>query len=574
MNSDTRITLIVITVMAVYLVAIRLIFWRFLQPLVRKLLLSLTVIEIVWVILHLITNRDKTFFGWFFHPSSEFASGAILNSSLLLAISLICLMLTVRPHIRQGFRLYWGFLAVTFFFLALDEYYSLHETVDLWRSLYAGFGAFVVLSSLLVYWYERENRTIIFLLVGLGFIGFAGVFLDAFANKAPVDIAGLRVGFFYCGTGIIYGIRCQGFGIVEEFLELAGATLILTGCLSYGETNLSAPRWLWTKRLLMAATSIWLVWTVSTFWFVPSLEARLQGEPIDLTYLDGDLSLESYRISRNVAAPGDEFDATFYFQAKGHIPDDYYLSVQVLTHPDVTDVAQADLQLGEWDYPSSAWIPGLVVKNVTHLTLPADLPTPASYWLMVRVWVGPDLAAKSTRPISEQILPAKTSLMLIEPDAAIVFSLPVISSSPVAEPPTVIQYRFADGFTLYGYSMPDTATIGQPITLQFWWKSEIFVGRPLKQFIHLMADGKEEPWVFEQQPFDDKLPFADWPKGLNAVDDWTFTLPDDLPPGEYQILTGVYDTTTIIRVPVTDGHGQAVQNDSIVLGTLTVSAGE
>jgi len=182
MNSDARITLIMITVMAAYLVAIRLLFWRFLQPLARKVLVALTLIEIVWVLLHLITNQDKTFFGWFFHPSSEFASGAILNSALLLVISLICIVIGFRPQIRRWFWLYWGFLAVTFFFLAMDEYYSIHETVDLWRSLYAGFGVFVVLSSLLVYWYERENRAIIFLLVGLGFI----VLPEYFSTPSPI----------------------------------------------------------------------------------------------------------------------------------------------------------------------------------------------------------------------------------------------------------------------------------------------------------------------------------------------------------------------------------------------------
>jgi hypothetical protein len=190
---------------------------------------------------------------------------------------------------------------------------------------------------------------------------------------------------------------------------------------------------------------------------------------------------------------------------------------------------------------------------------------------MVRVWVGPDLAAKSTKPVSEEIFPAKTDLMLIEPDSAIVFSLPVISSAAVVDPPYAVQYDFADGFTLYGYSLPDTATIGERMTLQFWWRSDEFIGRPLKQFVHLVAADQDEPWVFEQQPFGDRLPFADWPEGLNAVDDWTFTLPDDIPPGEYQILTGVYDTTTIVRVPVT---GQNVQNDAISLGTLVVSAGE
>jgi hypothetical protein len=80
--------------------------------------------------------------------------------------------------------------------------------------------------------------------------------------------------------------------------------------------------------------------------------------------------------------------------------------------------------------------------------------------------------------------------------------------------------------------------------------------------------------IFDQTPFEGRFPTDDWPAGLQAMDSWTVTLPDDMPAGTYRLQTGLYDVVTQERMPVTAAGGTPVQNASIVLGNITVEASD
>lgn len=570
MSGEDRLAIIVVSTLVGYVVVARLVLWRFLQPLARRLLSALALLIAAWVVLHMLSDGERTFFGWFFDPSSEFASGAMLSSTLLLSLTLMAFLnglLHTSPTLWR--RAYWWFMAGVFLFLGLDEYYSFHESVDSWRTLYGLCGASIVTLSFVMYVFERDIKVLLFLVGGLGIIGFAGIALDAFANEALLSVGDFTLDWFIC-RNTFYGINCQSLGILEEFLELAGASVILAGFVSYAEYTQTAHSWQWSRRALAGGALLWGVWMIGTFWVVPTVEAELLANDSKAEYLDGALSLESYRLSHDVAYPGDQLDVTLFFRANKPLSENYYLSVHLLSHPDVNSVSQYDLQLGEWDYPSSAWIPGPAVKNTAHLNIPEDLPAPASYWVMVRVWVGPDLEAKTNLPVSDETLVADTDLWRIAPDTLILYSLPVLSRAEVPDPPTATRYKFSDGFTLYGYFLPETSTPGESLTLKFWWQADQDVARPLTHFIHLVDSTSGDFFVFDQLPFGGRLPSDDWPKGLKAVDQWTFELPGDIPVGEYVVYMGMYETSTVIRVPVTDENGAPVQDDVINLGAITL----
>ncbi len=90
------------------------------------------------------------------------------------------------------------------------------------------------------------------------------------------------------------------------------------------------------------------------------------------------------------------------------------------------------------------------------------------------------------------------------------------------------------------------------------------------QYAHLLQVDGDEYAVFDQELFVGRFPTQDWPSGMAVMDEWTITLPDDLPAGEYNVYTGMYDPVTVERMPVTDNYGQAVQDSSIYLGTVIV----
>jgi hypothetical protein len=574
MDSNTRLTILVLILLAGYAVLVRLVLWRFLQPFARRLLAGLGILSGTWSLLNLATKGDQTFWGWFFSDNAELTFGSMYSSCLLMLAALIALLNALRPASTRWRRLFWLVPVAYFVFMSLDEYYSFHETVNSWRYLYAGSGVLLVTAILILSALERDFKILLFAVLGIGAIGLGGVVLDAFANEVYLSAAGHRIGWFICRRPW-HGIECQSFGTVEELLETLGESLVLAGFLSFAQTHHPPLRWRLTRRALAGLAAGWVLWMCGSMWLVPTLEAAALGEPVKVEYLNGALDLEDYRLSRDVAAPGDTIDVTLYLRTDRFIHDDYYLSVHLLSQTDMSSLAQADFQLGEWNYPTSAWIPHLAVRNTAHLKLPDDLATPASYWIMVRVWGGPDLTPWIKKPpdyqiVSREIVITATDRRTLSQDMVVLTTLPVLGSAPEIKPPTASDYRFDNGMELYGYDLPGSAQTDQPLDVRFWWKTHQHIRADLTQYVHFFEDGSDGFFVFSQQGFGGNFPFSDWPDGVDAVDTWRLTLPADMPPGTYHVYTGVYYTPTVERIPVSDGAGQPVPDSSIFLGTIEI----
>lgn len=571
MDSSARLTVLILFLLAGYFVLIRLALWRFLQPFARRLLVGLGILSGTWSLLNITTKGDRTFWGWFFSDSAELTGGAMYSSCLLLLIASTALLNALHPAASRWRRLLWLGPAAFFLFMSLDEYYSFHETVNTWRYLYAGSGLLLVAAIVILSVIERDLKIGLFVVLGIGAMGLGGVALDAFANEVYLSVAGHRIEWFICRRPW-HGIECQRFGTVEELLETLGESLILAGFLSFAQSRYSAARWTVTRRALAGLATGWLVWTSASMWLIPTVEARVLSEPVKVEYLDGALSLEGYRLSRTVASPGDPVDITLYLRTGEFIHDDYYLSVHLLSQTDMSSLAQSDFQLGEWEYPTSAWIPSLAVRNTAHLKLPDALPTPASYWIIVRVWEGPDIFSRNDElpDDPQEIVITATDCRPLSEDTVLLVTLPVLGNRPEIQPPTDTRYRFSNGMELYGYDLPEQVQTGQPLDFRFWWKTHRNIRADLTQYLHFAEDGGDGLLVFSQQGFGGSFPFSDWPDGVDALDTWRLTLPADMPPGTYRVYTGVYYTPTVERIPVSASDGQPVPDASIALGVVEI----
>jgi hypothetical protein len=573
MSSNERLTIILLTLLVAYVIPVRLVLWRFLQPFARKTLVVLAVLFIFWGFMNGLTRWHRTFPGWFFASNAELVYIAMLSSVQLMLAGLVALLNAAhhRPSIKH--MLPWLLMSAIFVFMALDEFYAIHESLDIWATLYTFNGIGLVMLAGVIYALERDFTAPLFLVIGVGLIGFGGVIMDEFSNEVPLSLGSIEIVCHYK----IQGIFCTDLGVVEELFEVAGSGMIVVGFISYAQKHQAPRRWNVTRWAVPGVALFWVLWMCGHTWLVPTVEARVSAEPVKVEYMGGALELESYSLSRDVAAPGDTVDVTLYFRDTQMLKKDYYLSVHLLSHPDVKSVAQADLQLGDYEYPTTAWLPYMSVKSLVRLKLPGDLPTPASYWLMVRVWEGPGITQKADEPTmpaqqGARIPITETDRQLLAPDTVVLVALPVIGGPPEIAPTTAADYRFDNGIQLYGYDLAESGAPGQDVTIRFWWKTSQDVRQELTQFLHFYpVDGGEDLYTFDAEPFGGSFPFADWPRGLDAVDKRTFTLPADMPPGEYRVQTGIYDPNTGDRVPVNEDGGEAVQDYSVFLGTFTVT---
>lgn len=514
---------------------------RLLQPLARKVLITLTIVELCLVFLHLnIYVSELTGFSeWFFNVGSEFALGALFSASQLLAVGLIAFVIArYVGYFTRIQRLYWVMLGVLFTVLNLDEYYVLHDSID--EKIFAVLAAIGMAVILGGYWINfRHERKLFLLLFGGLFVMGSALVSDAILPNTPPQSA------------------------LEEFMEMNGVTLVLVGFLSFAQEKLKNTEYRHAKRIPLIVSTLWFVFLIIMFWVVPIIEHRLFAQPIRVEYLDGDLALVGYRLDQNQAEPGDTIDLTLYWKVDRPVPDKMGVSAHLLTHPDVASVSQSDHLLVIY-YQTDAWIPGTITRLPAKLQIPQDTQTPLSYWLQLTVW-----AVEGYSPTD---VVAYDDGWLLDSESLILRGFPVLSNENLLDDDLVdAAYQFGDEFTLSAYGIPETLDSDDPMTLSFEWQTHSQdVDVQYTQFIHVF-DGGEFIVGIDVQPFDGRFPTSDWPANAQFTDTIDMSLPDDLPAGNYDVFTGMYDATSQQRLDVKD-DGTNLLNGLVQLGTVNVSS--
>ena len=94
-------------------------------------------------------------------------------------------------------------------------------------------------------------------------------------------------------------------------------------------------------------------------------------------------------------------------------------------------------------------------------------------------------------------------------------------------------------------------------------------------FVHLIgpanpATGSTVWAQADSQPAGATYPTSRWRKGELILDPYSLKVPPEAPPGEYQIVTGMYNLATGMRVPLFDEKGNRAQEDSLTLENISV----
>lgn len=546
-----------------------------LTPFARNLLVVLTLAALALGGLNALVKAPGTppFWARLFNVDSEFTLSPLFTCTVLLAGGLVAFANAIRADLpRLWQRLYWGLLGVLLVYLCLDEYLSIHETLlaptpgasGPWIILYTIVGGALVAALGVGCWFgfRGDGRLFVLLFVGLGVMGLGGIGMEA-------------VNFFLlCAPSFVSDLGlCHGFTGLEETTELIGAIIVLATVVTYTQTRMSARAARLASRIIVEVVALWVIVLVGNIWVFPSIEARLLAWPVEANYLDGDLSLVGYRISRDVLHPEENVTLKLYWRTSEPLPEDYFVSAHIVSRPDAESVAQTDRPLGGYaGWRTTTWIPGVTMRDAIHFHLPGDLSTPASYWLLVRVWWPTEYVKSGLVPDSIEYVPlTDTDLQSLTPDTMVLSSLPALanaSGEPVEPPPIEANYQFSDGFSLVGYELPQEGQLGGLLPLAFWWATQANVEPGLTQFVHLLHSNGEDVFTYDQPPFGDTFPTSDWPAHIEVRDALDIPLPDDLPPGEYRVLTGMYVLETGERRPVTDADGQPVPDNAIDLGTI------
>ncbi len=221
-------------------------------------------------------------------------------------------------------------------------------------------------------------------------------------------------------------------------------------------------------------------------------------------------------------------------------------------------------------YPPELWQPGEVVVSET---MPWAL---GEHWsLAVGVLAGNDWADWSQRwPV--QVLESPQPLRRFEANTWVRLATFQRNGRTLAEvtppetdlqPPQPLQANLGDQMELRGYGVSGPADGQLAVTL--YWQALAPMARDYSIFVHLLGPDGQMVAQHDGQPFwDVAIPTSSWQPGEKLLDRHALALPDNLPPGDYQLQAGVYYWETLERLPVLQ-NGQPV-NDFVSLGTIAL----
>mgnify|MGYP007059382065 CR=1 FL=1 len=269
----------------------------------------------------------------------------------------------------------------------------------------------------------------------------------------------------------------------------------------------------------------------------------LHPEPLGLTsepepLLSGDLLfLGQTNLPENALTAGN-ITVDLFWQGTAVLAENLQLQFRA------NDVLLATLQLSRFD--SGQWQAGQVIHEKYLVPIPADLAA-GDYDLRVKVVDGDGRSLSPPLDLG--------TIDIISPDR--LFSLPADIAQPLA-------LQFGDLAGLRGYDLlTPSAAPGEPVRLTLYWRVERQADAIFSTFVHLV--GPDGQIVEQGDQWPGGLPSSTWAAGQVIIDEYAIQLPDDTPPGTYQIVLGLYAAADGVRLPIVTEDGQSLPGDQFVL---------
>ena len=134
------------------------------------------------------------------------------------------------------------------------------------------------------------------------------------------------------------------------------------------------------------------------------------------------------------------------------------------------------------------------------------------------------------------------------------------------------EMTLGDSLSLPGYNIrPTSLRPGDAVSITLWWQTAARMETDYTAFIHILRPNRQLLVQEDRLLRSGNRPTSRWYVREVARDEYQLILPPDVEPGQYVVATGVYYWETGERLPVWDGHGQRVTNDTITLGAITVA---
>lgn len=142
----------------------------------------------------------------------------------------------------------------------------------------------------------------------------------------------------------------------------------------------------------------------------------------------------------------------------------------------------------------------------------------------------------------------------------------------VGSPVQPVGADLGENVTLVSYAVQgEPFEAGGIVYLTLWWQARRESDGGYKVFVHLVNSLGQLIAQRDGEPASGLRPTTTWRPGETITDRVGLYPPPGTPPGDYELLVGMYEPATLERLPVLDAWGQVI-GDSISLGSVRISA--
>ena len=135
------------------------------------------------------------------------------------------------------------------------------------------------------------------------------------------------------------------------------------------------------------------------------------------------------------------------------------------------------------------------------------------------------------------------------------YLLPETATSTGSGQVVPLNQSLANLITLAGFTLDQSS---ETLSLMLYWKSEALIDTSYKIFVQLLDENGRLLSQQDHIPANGTRPTTGWVPGEIITDDYTLVIPPDAAPGNYQLITGLYNAETGQRLPLSDGSGDAI----------------
>jgi hypothetical protein len=276
------------------------------------------------------------------------------------------------------------------------------------------------------------------------------------------------------------------------------------------------------------------------------IELQAPREPVDLSQIDMEtksnlslgqgINLLGYSLPEKTMFAGQTLPIVLYWRATNMPGQDSFVKLELIDEDGITKLsAEVPLVPG---FPTSQWQTDDLWRGSLRLSLPASLDKGAYQLAMTT-------------------------------DTGEVINLNAINIDTPAhlyDPPDMT-FRQEMGFgqvaNLIGYDLPLAIGLGKELPVTLLWQSQGETPINYKSFVQLLDDSGRLIVGSDAIPDEWRRPTTGWVADEFITDSHHLVVPEDLIPGSYQLLIGLYDMISLERISTDAGDNALILNRSI-----------